>query len=390
MTDLASKMAQMMSECFNAMVVLAAPRVLALVEKDAPIDVIHEQIADNIETFASTARQLGDRISGPVDFDTLLSMVDELALALREADMTPEGAVVRRTLARSCLATMGAPEPDGGWDSFEAQVQTSESSAEPMDVEQALEPLVALIEQAQRILIFTGAGISTGSGIPDYRGPQGVWKRRQPVYYQDFLSSEKARVEYWDYKLEGWTAFREARPNAVHQAIVALERAAKLELLVTQNIDGLHSLAGTSDEKLVEIHGTNRAIDCITCGERSEPGPHFEAFESSRTPPLCKCGGLLKPATISFGQQLDNAELRRASDGANAADLAISLGSSLTVNPAASVPLASAQRGAPYVVINQGETDHDNIPQLTLRVEGDVNAIFPAAVAKVCGALDEG
>jgi NAD-dependent deacetylase len=165
--------------------------------------------------------------------------------------------------------------------------------------------LVNYLEGASRILVFTGAGISTGSGIPDYRGPQGIWKTRQPVYYQDFMASHEARVEYWEFKLEGWTAFRDARPNAVHAAIATLEQAGKIELVVTQNIDGLHAAAGTSDERLVEIHGTDREVECQSCGARSAPQPHYEAFERSREPPVCEaCGGWLKPATISFGQQL--------------------------------------------------------------------------------------
>ena len=242
--------------------------------------------------------------------------------------------------------------------------------------------LTELIRGASKILIFTGAGISTGSGIPDYRGPQGVWKRRQPVYYQDFMSSHDSRVEYWDQKLEGWTSFRDARPNTTHRAIVELEQAGKLQLLVTQNIDGLHSAAGTSDECLVEIHGTNSLIACQTCGQKSDPQTHFDAFARTREPPKCDaCGGWLKPATISFGQQLHQPDLQRAATGAAAADLAISLGSTLSVNPAASIPLIAIEQGAAYVVINRGDTDHDDHPALALRVEGDVAAVFPAAVS---------
>ena len=129
-------------------------------------------------------------------------------------------------------------------------------------------PLQLYLREAKRILIFTGAGISTGSGIPDFRGPQGVWTRRQPVYYQDFMTSEAARIEHWDYKLEAWESFRKARPNEVHHAIVKLEQAGKIEMVVTQNIDGLHTLAGTSAERLVELHGTNSLVECQSCGWR--------------------------------------------------------------------------------------------------------------------------
>ncbi|MCH7754670.1 Sir2 family NAD-dependent protein deacetylase [candidate division KSB1 bacterium] len=240
--------------------------------------------------------------------------------------------------------------------------------------------LVEFLQNSNQILIFSGAGISTGSGIPDYRGPQGVWTRRQPVYYQDFMTSEAARIEYWDYKLEGWEGFRNAEPNAVHHACSKLEEANKLCMVVTQNIDGLHSQAGTSREKLVEVHGTNLETECQTCLERTEPGPHFEEFKKTQQAPLCHCGGYLKPATISFGQSLREEDLHRANEAAEKTDLVIALGSTLSVHPAASVPLMAANRGSPYVIINRGETDQDNHPAVSLRLEGDVVEIFPPAV----------
>jgi len=228
--------------------------------------------------------------------------------------------------------------------------------------------------------IFTGAGISTGSGIPDFRGPQGVWKKRQPVYFQDFMTSEAARIEHWDYKLEGWDGFRNAQPNAVHHAIVALENAGKVLAVVTQNIDGLHALAGTDPDRLVELHGTNLLVECQSCKWRGDPEPHFEFFRVNRKPPLCECGGFLKPATISFGQSLDPLVLEKAREAALATDLVVALGSTLSVYPAASFPLLAAQRGVPYVIINRGETDHDHEPSVSLRIEGDVVQIFPTAV----------
>jgi NAD-dependent deacetylase len=235
------------------------------------------------------------------------------------------------------------------------------------------------LRSSSAILIFTGAGISTGSGIPDFRGPQGVWKKRQPVYFQDFMTSEAARIEHWDFKLEGWDGYRDAQPNAVHRAIVALEKAGKVLAVVTQNIDGLHTRAGTSPERLVELHGTNLMIECVNCKMRSDPGPHFEFFRAKRTPPLCECGGFLKPATISFGQSLDPQVLERAQTAALEADLVVALGSTLSVYPAASFPLFAAQRGAPYVIINRGATDHDHEPSVSLRIEGDIAEIFPTA-----------
>jgi NAD-dependent deacetylase len=248
--------------------------------------------------------------------------------------------------------------------------------------------LVQRLRAAEKILVFTGAGISTGSGIPDFRGPGGVWERRQPVYYQDFITSEAARIEHWDYKLEGWAAFRAAQPNATHRAIVELERAGRLLLLATQNIDGLHTRAGTSPERLVELHGTNSLVECQTCGGRSDPGPHFESFRQTRKPPQCECGGFLKPATISFGQNLRSADLERAETAASRCDLVIALGSTLSVYPAANIPLLAAQRGAPYVIINRGPTEHDQLREVVLRIEGDVAEIFAPAVNAALAATD--
>jgi NAD-dependent deacetylase len=238
--------------------------------------------------------------------------------------------------------------------------------------------LADCLRAAKNALIFTGAGISTGSGIPDFRGPQGVWTRRQPVYYQDFMTSEAARIEHWDYKLEGRDAFRDARPNAIHHAIVRLEKAGKVRSVVTQNIDGLHSLAGTSPERLVELHGTNALVECQSCHWRGDPAPHFESFRLNRRPPLCECGGFLKPATISFGQNLDPTELERAGQAALEADLVVALGSTLSVYPAASFPLLAAERGAPYLVIHRGFLELDCEP--TAKFLSDRQAIdsFPA------------
>jgi NAD-dependent deacetylase len=256
----------------------------------------------------------------------------------------------------------------------------AESSDRRQDCFKLMTLLPEYLRASQRALIFTGAGISTGSGIPDFRGPHGVWKRRQPVYFNDFLASEAARIEHWDYKLEGWDGFRNAQPNAVHRAIVALENAGKVLAVVTQNIDGLHALAGTSPDRLVELHGTNLLVECVSCKARSAPEPHFEFFRVNRKPPRCDCGGFLKPATISFGQSLDPRVLERAQEAAAHADLVVALGSTLSVYPAASFPLMTAQRGVPYIIINRGATDHDHDPSVSLRIEGDVAEIFPAAV----------
>jgi NAD-dependent deacetylase len=214
--------------------------------------------------------------------------------------------------------------------------------------------LLALLQDARSILVFSGAGISTSSGIPDFRGPGGVWTRRQPVYYDAFLASEAARVEYWDYKLETWDLHQRAEPNAVHHAVVALERAGKIASVVTQNVDGLHRRAGTSPGRLVEMHGTDLLVECQTCHATSDPGPHFERFKATRRPPHCACGGLLKSATISFGQSLRSADLNRGRRGRPQISLALTT----RVNPAARSRCWPAERGTPYVIVNRG-ADHD-------------------------------
>jgi NAD-dependent deacetylase len=198
------------------------------------------------------------------------------------------------------------------------------------------------------------------------------------------MSNEAARLEYWDFQLEGFDGFRDARPNATHLACVTLEKAGKLEMIVTQNIDGLHAMAGLSPGLLVEVHGTNREVECQSCHARSDPAPHMEYFREQRKAPVCDCGGLLKPATISFGQSLRQEDLDRAARAAAGADLVISLGSTLSVYPAAAIPLAAAERGVPYLIINRGPTEHDNHPSTRLRLEGNVTDIFPPAVAAAC------
>lgn len=258
--------------------------------------------------------------------------------------------------------------------------------------EEHIGELARVLGRARRVLVFTGAGISTGSGIPDFRGPGGVWTRRQPVYFQDFVASEAARREYWEFKLEGWPAFRDAAPGAAHRAIVELEQRGVVELVVTQNVDGLHQVAGTARDRLVELHGTNAEVVCIECGRREPPDRCMRAFEATREPPRCvrrvgeatqaaqrSCNGLMKPAVVMFGEALDMKLLARAFAAAEAADLVLALGSSLVVTPAADVPLRAAARGTPYVIVNRGETPHDELA--TLRIDADVGEVLARAVA---------
>ncbi|MFZ0429193.1 MAG: Sir2 family NAD-dependent protein deacetylase [Acidobacteriota bacterium] len=244
-------------------------------------------------------------------------------------------------------------------------------------------PLLAdQVKAARFVLVFTGAGLSTGSGIPDFRGPQGLWRRWQPVYYEDFVSSHEARVRHWEFKLSGWTAYRDARPNAAHLALAQLERGCRLQLLVTQNIDGLHLRAGNSPERTIELHGTNLKVECISCGVLSEPDAAYEQFAATRQPPVCSdCGGFLKPATVSFGQAMPVEKLERAFREARAADLVLAVGSTLEVEPAASIPLAAKRSGAFYAIINLGRTAHDGIADV--RIEGDACEVLPELVGRL-------
>lgn len=241
--------------------------------------------------------------------------------------------------------------------------------------------LANLIADAQRILLVTGAGISTSSGIPDYRGPKGVWKTQRPVEFSDFLASEERRIEYWDQKVTAAGYIDAASPGAVHMAAVDLERADKLEAIVTQNIDGLHTDAGSSASIVIEVHGTTRQAGCLECGDQTPIGAHLEEFKDTRMPPRCtECDGLLKPATISFGQSLDQLTIARAIQAADRSDLVIALGTTLSVYPAADIPLRAARRGVPYAIVNRGRTDHDTLPSVDVRIDADVGEVFSAAV----------
>lgn len=241
-----------------------------------------------------------------------------------------------------------------------------------------LEALKKLIHKSGRILIFTGAGISTGSGIPDYRGPEGTWTKREPVLFQEFVDSEEKRAEYWRYKADTFEAFKAARPNDSHKALVRLEKSGRLEALVTQNIDNLHRAAGTSNEKLIELHGTALCAECMECFDWSPMTVALGRFLDSGKPPRCACGGLLKPAVVMFGESLPQAELGLAFRAAQNCDLAISIGSTLSIEPAASVPLSARAAGKPYAIINRGETAHDRAA--LIKIDADAARVLPELI----------
>lgn len=239
----------------------------------------------------------------------------------------------------------------------------------------AIEAARELVRKAKKILVFTGAGISTGSGIPDYRGPDGVWLKREPVLYQEFIASTRSKLDYWRYKADTFPAFSAAVPNAAHQALVELEKRGRLLALVTQNIDNLHRAAGTHTDKLVELHGSGLYAECLDCFKWVSMAEALAAFKRDGAPPQCACGGWLKPAVVMFGEPLEREHLIKAFKAAEDCDLAISVGSSLSVEPAASVPLAAKAAGKPYIIVNQGTTAHDGAADLKL--DGDACELMP-------------
>ena len=231
-----------------------------------------------------------------------------------------------------------------------------------------------LVSAARKILVFTGAGISTGSGIPDYRGPDGVWLKTEPVLYKDFIASSRSKVEYWRYKADTFPAFLSAAPNAAHKAVVELERAGRLLALVTQNIDSLHRAAGTHTDKLIELHGSGLYAECLDCFAWTSMEEALGKFADG-APPQCSCGGWLKPAVVMFGEPLERENLVKAFTAAGDCDLVISVGSSLSVEPAASVPLSAKAGGKPYLIVNRGPTAHDKAADMKLA--GDACVLLP-------------
>ncbi len=229
--------------------------------------------------------------------------------------------------------------------------------------------LAQLIKLAQRVVVFTGAGISTESGIPDFRSPGGVWSKMQPIYYQDFVASRDKRREAWTRvfnKTAGWVG---AKPNAGHFAIADLVNQGKVTAVVTQNVDNLHQDAGVPDDKVIEIHGNASYAKCLDCGMRHELEELRAPWEADEEIICVNCAGLLKTATISFGQAMPEDKMDRASAEAEACDLCIVLGSSLVVYPAAGIPVLARRAGAKLVIINREPTDLDTYAHMVLPAE---------------------
>ena len=219
---------------------------------------------------------------------------------------------------------------------------------------------VDLFLAASRPVVFTGAGVSTESGIPDFRSPGGVWDRYKPIDFREFVRDPEARRETWRRGLQTYPVLANAQPNAAHQAIAELERLDKLALLITQNIDGLHTRAGSSSERLVELHGNAHGVRCLDCeADYGRAEVHQRVLAGEAEPPCPACGGWLKPATVSFGEALPVEALRRAERATRDCDLFLVVGSSLVVYPAASLPELALQRGAPLAIVNASPTHLD-------------------------------
>ena len=231
--------------------------------------------------------------------------------------------------------------------------------------------LARLIDQARRAVVFTGAGISTESGIPDFRSPGGIWTQMAPIDFDSFLASDAARRETWRRRFAMEETFAAAAPNRGHRAVDALVRRGKVSVVITQNIDGLHQASGIPPEKIIELHGNTTHATCLDCGSRYEIADLRFAFEAAgehqgEAPRCRRCRGFIKTATISFGQAMPQGEMRRAEIATLAADLFIVLGSSLVVYPAAGFPELAKRNGATLAIVNREPTGLDRVADLLL------------------------
>ena len=248
----------------------------------------------------------------------------------------------------------------------------------------AVDRIAEMILAARRIVVFTGAGISTESGIPDFRSPGGIWSKYDPedYTYQRFVSSEAARKKYWRMSTEFYDALKSVRPNPAHEAVAELERMGKLDCVITQNIDGLHQLAGSSPERIIELHGTARFASCLRCKKVYEREVVQQRIAEGDHAPLCDaCNGFLKPATISFGQAMPEKETSEAIRLSTACDLFIVIGSSLVVQPAASMPVLAKEKGADLVIINRDPTSVDHLADVVSR--DAVGRVMPKILQKL-------
>jgi NAD-dependent deacetylase len=248
-----------------------------------------------------------------------------------------------------------------------------------IDRKTASAKLKAMVHESRRAVAFTGAGISTESGIPDFRSPGGLWTKNQPIPFDQFVGSQDMRDEAWRRKFAMEDSFRAAKPGRGHRALAKLLQAGKLSAVITQNIDNLHQVSGIPAAKVIELHGNGSYATCLDCGNRYELDWVKERFEKAKgaAPDCAGCGGPVKSATISFGQSMPEEPMRLAEIETLAADLFIAIGSSLVVWPAAGFPLRAKRNGAQLVILNREPTDLDEVADLVIREDiGDVLEVF--------------
>lgn len=230
--------------------------------------------------------------------------------------------------------------------------------------------LAAKIAAANNMVVFTGAGISTESGIPDFRGPNGIWKTQTPIDFSDFVASEEWRQESWRRRFSGKNTFGKAEPNDGHHALAHWVNLGKLSTIITQNVDGLHQKSGVPEHQIIELHGNAQYAKCLSCEKRFELEDIRNRFLPDETVPNCTdCGGIIKTATISFGQAMPEDEMERAHTASTACDLFLAIGSSLTVYPAAGFPVLAKRSGAELVIINHQPTDLDPVADLVIPMD---------------------
>jgi len=223
------------------------------------------------------------------------------------------------------------------------------------------------IKESKKNIIFTGAGISTESGIPDYRSQGGIWDKFRPVYFDEFMSARDSREEYWRRWQELYQGIQQAQPNAGHASIARLDQLGLLETLITQNVDGLHQAAGLAEDNIIELHGNTRRIRCMSCRNIISTADIWRRLQSGDAAPECECGGYLKPDTISFGQAMPVNEVEKAAALSSACDFFMVVGSTLLVQPAAHMPVYAQQNKAFLAIVNLSETPCDNMCDVLIR-----------------------
>lgn len=248
------------------------------------------------------------------------------------------------------------------------------------DLEAAKTRLQEMVQASDIIVPFTGAGISTECGIPDFRSPGGLWTKNKPIPFDEFLASQEARNESWRRRFAMADQFGDARPGRGHRALANLYRAGKVPAIITQNIDNLHQASGFSPEHVVELHGNTTFATCLDCSERYELDWVRHRMDAANgCAPDCQCGGFIKTATISFGQSMPDAAMQRAQDLALSCDLFLAIGSSLQVWPAAGFPLMAKRNGSALVIINREATDFDAVADLVVRQ--DIGTVLEPFIA---------